>query len=44
MLGRKLHAYAKSHKGPAAAIAILVGFAVGASPKLREFLRDLLKA
>lgn len=42
ILGRKVHGYATKNKGSAALAVLLFGVAVGYSPKLRNFLLDLL--
>jgi multisubunit Na+/H+ antiporter MnhB subunit len=42
-LGRRVHGLAKAHKTGALLAALVAGFAVGVSPKLREFLLDILK-
>jgi membrane protein implicated in regulation of membrane protease activity len=42
-LGRKLQGFAEAHKSGALIAALVAGFAVGVSPKLREFLVDILK-
>ena len=43
ILGRKAHNYATANKGSAALAVLLFGVAVGYSPKLRNFLLDLLR-
>jgi hypothetical protein len=43
LFGRKLHSYATSNKSAAALAALILGVAVGYSPKLRNFLLDLLR-
>ncbi|SRR5258706_14985846 len=43
IFGRKIHGYATSNKSSAALAALLLGVAVGYSPKLRNFLLDLLR-
>ena len=43
IFGRKVHGYATSNKASAALAALLLGVAVGYSPRLRNFLLDLLK-
>jgi len=43
VLGRKMHGFAQAHGSSSLIAALIAGFAVGASPKLRSFLRDILK-
>jgi hypothetical protein len=43
LLGRKLHGYATDNMTAAALATLLLGIAVGYSPRLRNFLLDLLK-
>ena len=42
-LGRRLFGFADSHRTGSLVAALVAGFAVGVSPKLREFLLDVLK-
>jgi hypothetical protein len=42
-LGQKLRGYAEAHGNSTLWASLAAGFAVGASPKLRGFLRDILK-
>ena len=42
-LGRRLQGLASSHKTGSLVAALIAGFAVGVSPKLRGFLLDILK-
>jgi len=42
-LGRRLLGLADSHRTGSLVAALIAGFAVGVSPKLREFLLDVLK-
>jgi membrane protein implicated in regulation of membrane protease activity len=42
-LGRRLQGLASSHKTGSIVAALIAGFAVGVSPKLRGFLMDILK-
>jgi hypothetical protein len=42
-LGRRLQGLAEAHKAGALFAALAAGFAVGVSPKLRDFLLDILK-
>ena len=43
LFGRKLHSYATGNKTSAALAALILGIAVGYSPRLRNFLLDLLR-
>jgi cytochrome c biogenesis protein CcdA len=43
VLGQKLRGYAEAHGNSTLWASLAAGFAVGASPKLRGFLRDILK-
>jgi hypothetical protein len=43
VLGRKLRGLAEAHGNSSLWAALLAGFAVGVSPRLRTFLRHLLK-
>jgi hypothetical protein len=38
-----MHGFAQAHGSSSLIAALIAGFAVGASPKLRSFLRDILK-
>ena len=42
-IGRRLHGFASTHKTSSLLAALVAGFAVGVSPKLRGFLMDILK-
>jgi ABC-type Fe3+ transport system permease subunit len=42
-LGRRILGFAEAHKSGSLLAALVAGFAVGVSPKLREFLVDILK-
>ena len=42
MLGNQLHSLTRSDAQGAAVAALLAGFAVGASPRFRDFLRDVV--
>jgi len=43
IFGRKVHGYVHAKKGSAALAALLLGVVVGYSPRLRNFLLDVLK-
>lgn len=42
-IGRRLAGFASTHKKGSMLAALIAGFAVGVSPRLREFLLDILK-
>jgi len=42
-IGRKLAGFANTHKKGSMLAALVAGFAVGVSPRLREFLLDVLR-
>ena len=43
-LGRKIQGFADAHRNGSLIAALIAGFAVGVSPKLREFLQDILRS
>ncbi len=43
-LGRRLEGFIEAHQSGSLLAALVAGFAVGVSPRLREFLTDILKS